>query len=76
MEQRKHLWNGRWGRLARRDIFLREDGGRWYIEDRRGGAEGTSTWFDYDDEDAALDRIGVLMNTSDGWSEINASRRG
>ena len=70
VEQRKHWWNGRWGRLARRDLFLREDGGTWYIEDRLGGADGRSRWYEHGDEDSALDRIRALMAASDGWREL------
>jgi len=42
MEQRKHWWNGKWGRIARRDIFLRVSGDQWYVESRNGGADGVS----------------------------------
>jgi hypothetical protein len=70
MEQRKHWWNGRWGRLARHDIYLREDAGRWLVEDRVGGADGRSGWSEYDDEDAALERVRVLMAVGDGWQEL------
>jgi hypothetical protein len=70
MEQRKHWWNGRWGRIARRDIYVREDGGRWLVEHRVGGADGRSGWFECDDEEAALERVGALMVTGDGWQEF------
>jgi hypothetical protein len=70
VEQRKHWWNGRWGRLARRDLFLREDGGTWHVEDRVGGADGHSRWYRYGDEDSALDRVRALMATADGWREL------
>jgi len=39
VERRKHYWNGKWGRLARRDILVFEDGGAWLVEAREGGAE-------------------------------------
>jgi hypothetical protein len=42
MERRKHWWNARWGRLARRDLYLREDAGIWLVEDRVGGPDGKS----------------------------------
>ena len=40
MERRKHWWNGTWGRLARRDVYLFEDAGHWWVESREGGADG------------------------------------
>ena len=69
MEKRKHLWNGRWGRMARVDILLYEDGGRWMLEHRRGGAEGRTTWYEHDDEDRALDQLRDLL-IGDGWREL------
>jgi hypothetical protein len=69
VEAGRHFWNGRWGRLARHGA-LREDAGRGQVEDRRGGAEGKSGRFEYDNEDAAVERIRMLM--TDGWREISA----
>jgi len=70
MERRKHWWNGTWGRLVRRDLYLYEDGGAWLVEARLGGADGRSRWFNYPDEDAALERVRDLMTESDDWREI------
>lgn len=70
MEKRKHLWNGRWGRLARVDVVLYEDGGRWVVEHRVGGVEGRSTMIDFDGEDAALDRVRDLLAGFDEWREL------
>src|SRR6266542_6272242 len=37
----KHWWNRRWGRIARRDVYVITDGGRrWMVEAREGGADG------------------------------------
>jgi len=36
VERRKHFWNGRWGRIARLDILIFEDAGRWLVEAREG----------------------------------------
>jgi hypothetical protein len=69
MEKRKHLWNGRWGRMARVDILLYEDGGRWMVEHRRGGAEGRTAWHEHSDEDRALDQLRDLL-VGDGWREV------
>lgn len=70
MERRKHWWNGSWGRLTRRDVYLWEDGGRWLVEARRGGAEGHSNWAEYPDADAALDAVRNLFDPAPGWREL------
>jgi hypothetical protein len=70
MEARSHWWNGHWGRLARRDIFVRVDGNRWYVEDRSGGVDGSSAWFDVPDEDAALDRVRTQIGAAEGWRQL------
>ena len=70
MDKRKHYWNGRWGRLARHDLFVYEDAGRWRVEHRTGGVEGRSQWDEFDDEDAALDRLRDLLAVSNDWREL------
>jgi hypothetical protein len=71
VEQRKHWWNGKWGRLARRDVFLRTDGGRWYVEQRAGGAEGISRHYEYGDEDDAYEAVRGLLVGPDNWRELS-----
>lgn len=75
MEQRKHWWNGSWGRLARKDVFLRSDGDQWIVEQRAGGAEGVSRWYELDTEEAALDLIQALLAGGDGWRELTVRPR-
>jgi hypothetical protein len=70
MERRKHWWNGTWGRLTRRDIFLYCDGDRWWVEARVGGAEGQSRWLEYDDEDAAMEDVRALLGGPGRWREL------
>ncbi|HEY2671088.1 MAG TPA: hypothetical protein VGJ07_12030 [Rugosimonospora sp.] len=72
MERRKHCWNSKWGRLAREDILVSEDGGVWLVEAREGGAEGKSRWFELSNEDLALDCVRDLINASDfgDWREL------
>ncbi|MBX6749668.1 MAG: hypothetical protein IRY85_08340 [Micromonosporaceae bacterium] len=70
MEKRKHFWNGRWGRLARVDIVLYEDAGRWIVEERTGGVEGRSVMAEFDHEDAALDRVRDLLAGTEDWREL------
>jgi hypothetical protein len=71
MEQRKHWWNGKWGRLARRDVYLRTDADQWYVEQRTGGAEGVSRFYEFDNEDEAYGRIHALLIGPDGWRELS-----
>lgn len=71
MEQRKHWWNGKWGRLARRDIFLRTDGNQWLLEQRAGGAEGVSQFYEIDGEDEAYDIVRALLAGPDEWRELS-----
>jgi hypothetical protein len=70
MERRKHWWNGTWGRLARRDVYLYEDGGTWLVESREGGAEGRSRWYEFADEEAALDQVRGLLDRPGDWREV------
>lgn len=70
MERRKHWWNGIWGRLARRDVYLYVDGDQWLVEARTGGADGQSRWFEHDDPDAALDRARGLLIGPGEWREL------
>jgi len=70
MEKRKHYWNGRWGRLARHDILVFEDGGQWRVEDRTGGADGRSRWYEFELEDEALDHVRDRLGGQDEWREI------
>ena len=72
MERRKHYWNGKWGRLPRRDILVFEDGGAWLVEVREGGADGKSRWFELPNEDMALGcvRDFITLSKMDGWREL------
>lgn len=70
MEKRKHWWNGTWGRLARRDVYLFEDGGTWWVEARQGGAEGRCRRYEFGDEDTALDCVRGLLTQPGDWREV------
>jgi hypothetical protein len=70
VERRKHWWNGTWGRLARHDVLLYEDGGRWLVESREGGADGRSRWYEYGDEQAATECVRGLLADSPRWREL------
>jgi hypothetical protein len=70
MERRKFWWNGKWGRLARRDVMLWEDGGVWWVEAREGGPEGRSRWIEHETEEAALETVRILIAGMDRWREM------
>ena len=70
MEKRKHYWNGRWGRVARLDIVLYEDAGHWTLERRVGGVDGRAQLAEFDDEDAARDRLRDLLGGTEDWREL------
>jgi hypothetical protein len=71
MERRGHWWNGTWGRIGRRDVYLYEDGGRWRVEARLGGAEGSSRWFEHGGPGPAADRIRELLTEPGRWRELS-----
>jgi len=71
VETRKHFWNGRWGSIARKDVFVRVDGDAWLVELRKGGADGRSRFVDANGEDSAFDIARDLMIGTDGWLELS-----
>lgn len=58
MQLIERWWNGSWGRLGRRDLWLRTDGVEWQIEARRGGADN---------------EIDVIVRLYDGEEEARAA---
>jgi hypothetical protein len=73
-------WNGRFGRLARRDIWLRRDDGphgeplRWTVEIRLGDADGEHADWTYDSEADALAMVRRCIDTGgDGWQELTTA---
>jgi hypothetical protein len=75
VEQRRHWWNGKWGRQARSDIYLRTDADTWWVEVRDGGADGSSRRWEFSDEDQALDVVRALLARDEGWREIGVIPR-
>lgn len=49
-----------------------EDGAAWCVEVRKGGADGTSRWFELPNEDLALDCARDMTGASglNGWREM------
>lgn len=69
-DQPRHWWNGRWGRAARRDVYLRSEGDRYVVEAREGGSDGiTRTWQPPTEEHALL-LIDELLDDQSGWREL------
>ena len=69
-------WNGVWGRMARRGIWLYKDGGRWLVRAREGTADSgrALTWPPFADEWRARAWVDWLMVESpggrDGWKDV------
>lgn len=73
MERVNWWWNGRWGRIARRDIKIYTDGGRWWLDDVRGGVDGTVRTVRNLDETTAGELAAGLMAGSDDWQNMMAN---
>jgi hypothetical protein len=63
-------WNGRWGRLARRDIKIFTDGQSWSVEDLQGGVEGRLRAVDGLTDERARTMAEDLMAGGDGWRDM------
>jgi hypothetical protein len=69
-------WNGLWGRLARRDIWLASDGRSWLVRFREGGDDGREGEFAFADEAEARRLVQRLMETAPGdWKDLTAVLR-
>lgn len=63
-------WNGRWGRLARHDIWLKADT-VWRVEARRGDGDSKVWSHDYDTEASAIiDAMIARTGGQDQWRDI------
>ena len=71
MELVGRWWNGQWGRMGRRDVWLRRRT-TWEVEARQGEADdGKSQRWDFTDEETALDMVHRLMTTAGGeWKDL------
>jgi hypothetical protein len=77
----RQWWNGRWSRLARRDVFVRNGAdGRWQVELRRGGPEGRLRSRAFGSEGDAVAWVeSAVLDPESGWREVGHrtdSRRG
>lgn len=72
MEQVARWWNGNYGRLGRRDVYLRR-GTLWEVEAREGGAEGRSKVFRFDTEDEAMGFLKRCLEGPGNWRQLSVS---
>jgi hypothetical protein len=71
-------WNGTYGRMARRDIWLHDEGGRWVVEISMGSLEaGERARWPYDDEATARAMLRRCLETGgSGWRSLPVDRPG
>lgn len=77
MEQVGRWWNGTWGRLARRDIWLLREV-RWRVLAREGDSDtGRELAWAYADEASARAAVQKLMDAASpgDWREISVDAR-
>jgi hypothetical protein len=70
-------WNGIWGRLARRDIWLIRQT-RWLVRARQGDSEsGRVLWWRYDSQQQAQAMVDRLIHADgpDSWRELPTDAR-
>ena len=65
-------WNGNYGRLGRRDVYVRR-GTLWEVEAREGGAEGRSKTFRFDSEDEAMAFVKRCLEGPGDWRQLSVS---
>src|SRR5258707_985688 len=72
----RQWWNGRWSRLARRDVFVRNAAdGRWQVELRRGGPEGRLRTLSFGSRQDAVEWIeSAVLDQETGWREVLARK--
>jgi hypothetical protein len=63
-------WNGKWGRLARRDVEIHHEPESWLVEARQGGPEGESKRFAAASEGEARHIADQLMHTDERWRSM------
>ncbi|MFG2042158.1 hypothetical protein [Dactylosporangium sp. NPDC048998] len=69
----RHWWNNAWGRLNRRDVFIRTDGETFELELRLGGADSRPPWRRFPTLDVALEEAANRMAADQRWSDITGA---
>ena len=64
------FWNGKWGRLARRDVEIHHEPESWAVEARQGGPEGEAQRWCAASEIEAKSIADQLMRTDERWREM------
>lgn len=66
-------WNGTWGRLARRDMWLIEDDAGWHVEARAGDGDA-HRWRgpDCTEAEARAGMAVMLERTGDQWQRLDS----
>lgn len=67
-EQVGRWWNGRYGRLARADVWLYRDGDAWWVEERHGDGDAKRRVHDRADEAGARKLAGQLV--AEDWRDL------
>ena len=65
------FWNGKVGRLARRDVEIHHEPESWAVEARQGGPEGESKRWAAGTEDQARKMAEHLMRTDERWRSMD-----
>ena len=69
MELLEHWWNGLWGGMTRRDVFLRQNpGGLWEVEYRQ---HGRSRHVEYLSVEAARLAMAELLTGPGQWKRLD-----
>lgn len=68
----RHWWNGKWGRLARRDVYIRHTPTGVELELREGGYDGRSARAAFPTEADAIAEAQRHMqpHPTDHWREL------
>jgi hypothetical protein len=70
-----HWWNGTWGRLNRRDVYVRTDGATFDVEVRLGGASGRRWRREFTTLPDAVDEAARHRAADQTWRDVTAAHR-
>ena len=70
MARARWWWNGKWGRLARRDVIIHHEPEVWSAEAREGGEEGRTRRFPASDQGEAGAIAEKLISTDERRREM------
>jgi hypothetical protein len=64
-------WNGKWGRLARRDVEIHYTPESWSVIARLGGAEGKAHQYPAASKQDAEQTAARFMKTQERWRQMD-----